>query len=546
MRLNELNAPERRLWDSYSAGRAVDVLADPASSASPASSAGPASSADPAILADAAIRADVIAALLLGTVDHAPGDRPALRLTGAHITGRLDLRFTEITVPVVLTDCRFDEAPLLQGARTRELVITGCALPGLVADTAQIDARLVLSRCRMTGPLVLTRAQINGDLDLRDTAISFPDGEAISAVHVRVGGDALCRELALEGGFRLSGASVDGEFDLEGASLRNPGGHALDAYHVHITEDFTFHPGFSAEGRIILSGATVAAAIGFCGARLSNAGDLALEAVDVTVARNFDLGRGLTVDGGVKLDGTSVGTELSFRDARLTHTDGTALSLRATQARETDLRTRRPIDGVVDARNARLGTLYDAQDTWPADLRLAEATYDALAFPLPAAERIRWIRRTGGGYLPQPYEQLAAAYRRLGHEDEARTVLLAKQRHRRGTLSPYTRLWGHVQDVAVGYGYRPARAGLWLTALLACGALFFALHPPAPLEAGKAPQFNAVFYTLDLLVPIITFGQEGAFAPRDTAQWLAYGLIACGWILATAVTAGVSRALSRQ
>jgi len=535
VRLDELNAPERRLWDSFSQGRTVDVLEIP----------------EPASVSrereGAVVRADVVAALLLGAgPEHSPGDRPALRLTGARVTGRLDLRFAEIAVPVVLTDCRFDEAPDMQGARTRELVMTGCGLPGLVADAAQIDARLVLSRCRLTGPLVLTRAQINGDLDLRDTTVTAPGGEAISAVHATVAGDARCTRLSVDGGFRLSGASIDGEFDLEGAALRNPGGHALDAYHVRITEDFTFHPGFSAEGRIILSGATVGAGLGFCGARLTNAGDIALEAIDVTVSRNIDLGRGLTAEGGIKLDGTRIGTELSFRDTTLTHPEGTALSLRATQARETDLRTRRPIDGTVDARNAHLGTLYDAPDTWPADLRLAETTYDALAFPLPAAERVRWIRRTGGGYLPQPYEQLAAAYRKLGHEDEARTVLLARQRHRRTTLAPHVRVWGYVQDAAVGYGYRPLRAGLWLLALLVCGALYFGPHPPAPLEAGKSPQFNAVFYTLDLLVPIITFGQESAFAPRDTGQWLAYTLIASGWILATTVTAGISRAISRQ
>ncbi|MGW3651188.1 hypothetical protein [Streptomyces sp. NPDC000878] len=319
MRPDELNAPERQLWDSFSQGRTVDVRDAPASAR-----------AEEADEEEEAVRADVVAALLLGAgPENAPGDRPALRLTGARITGRLDLRFAEIAVPVVLTDCRFDEAPHLQGARTRELVMTDCGLPGLVADTAQIDARLVLSRCRLTGPLVLTRAQINGDLDLRDTTITAPGGEAISAARATVSGDALCVNLTVDGGFRLSGASIDGEFALDGAALRNPGGHALDAYHVRITEDFTFHPGFSAEGRIILSGATVGAGLGFCGARLSNAGDIALEAIDVTVSRNIDLGRGLTVEGGIKLDGTRIGTELSFRDATLTHPDGTALSLRA-------------------------------------------------------------------------------------------------------------------------------------------------------------------------------------------------------------------------
>ncbi|NED04286.1 oxidoreductase, partial [Streptomyces sp. SID6648] len=116
---------------------------------------------------DQVIRAEVVAALLLGAhTANAPGDRPALRLTGARITGRLDLGFTDITAPVHLTDCRFDETPLLRAARTRELSLTGCALPGLVADTAQIDAGLTLTHCRLTGPLVLDRAQINGDLDL--------------------------------------------------------------------------------------------------------------------------------------------------------------------------------------------------------------------------------------------------------------------------------------------------------------------------------------------------------------------------------------------
>jgi len=529
MRLEELGAGERQLWDSYAQGRPVDVRHDSSEAARPS------------------VRAECIMALLLGAgTEPAPGERPALRLSGASITGRLDLQFAEISAPVVLTDCHFDEPPLLQGARFRELALTGCTLPGLTADMAQVDGRLVLSRCHLTGPLVLTRTQIHSDLDLSDTVITTPGGEAISAVRLSTGGDLLCTNLAVQGSFRLSGASISGEFDLEGASLSNPGGHALDAYHIQVTEDFTFHPGFSAEGRIILSGAKVAAAIGFCGARLENPGDIALEAVDVTVSRNFDLGLGLTVNGGIKLDGSRIGTRLSFHDAALTHPAGTALSLRLVQARESDLRTRQPIDGTVDAGNAQLGTLYDAPDTWPARLRLSETTYDALAAPLTALERLEWLRRSTDGYLPQPYEQLAAAYRRLGHEDEARTVLLAKQRHRHAGLSLHNRIWGYIQDATVGYGYRPARAALWLMALLALGTLFFATHPPAPLEAGKALPFSPVFYALDLLIPIIGLGQKASFTPQGAGQWLAYGLTAAGWILATTVTAGVSRAISRQ
>jgi CheY-like chemotaxis protein len=52
--------------------------------------------------------------------------------------------------------------------------------------------------------------------------------------------------------------------------------------------------------------------------------------------------------------------------------------------------------------------------------------------------------------------------------------------------------------------------------------------------------------TLDLLLPVIGFGQEDAFGPRGWQQWLAAALVASGWILATTIAAGVSRVLSRH
>lgn len=528
MRLEELDAGERQLWDAYARGRPVDVRHDSAEVVRPA------------------VRAECIMALLLGAgPEPAPGERPALRLSGASVTGRLDLRFAEISAPIVLTDCDFDESPLLQGARFRELSLTGCALPGLTADMAQVDGRLVLSHCHLSGPLVLTRTQIHSDLDLSHTVITAPGGEAISAVRLSTGGDLLCTDLAVQGGFRLSGGLDIRRVRSGGRAPEQPrpGRPRRLSHPDH--RGLHLPPRLQRRGTDHPVGRRRGGGDRFLRRAAEEPGDIALEAVDVTVSRNFDLGAGLTVSGGIKLDGSRVGTRLSFHDATLTHPTGTALSLRLVQARETDLRTRQPIDGTVDADNARLGTLHDAPGTWPARLRLSETAYDALAAPLTALERLEWVRRSTDGYLPQPYEQLAATYRRLGHEDEARTVLLAKQRHRRVGLPAHTRVWGYLQDATVGYGYRPARAALWLMALLALGTFFFATHPPAPLEAAKAPPFSAVFYALDLLIPIIGFGQKAAFAPHGGGQWLAYGLTAAGWVLATTVTAGISRAISR-
>jgi hypothetical protein len=207
---------------------------------------------------------------------------------------------------------------------------------------------------------------------------------------------------------------------------------------------------------------------------------------------------------------------------------------------------RRPAAGTPDLRHARLGILYADPQSTPAGIRADGLTYDVLAPLLPARERMKWLISGEDGYAPQPYEQLAAAYRRIGHDADARIVLHARQRRRHQNLPLPARAWGLLQDVTTGYGYRPGRAGLWLIALVALGTIIFGVHPPAPLRNSAAPPFNPLFYTLDLLIPIVTYGQQAAYGPAGAYQWLAYGLMTAGWLLATTIIAGITRALSRN
>jgi hypothetical protein len=151
---------------------------------------------------------------------------------------------------------------------------------------------------------------------------------------------------------------------------------------------------------------------------------------------------------------------------------------------------------------------------WPAEVRLDDLTYKALVPRLPPRERLPLLKRDQDGYVPFAYEQLAASYRRIGGDSAARTVQLAKQRHHRRTQPWYGRAWGYAQDATVGYGYRPMRAASWLVALLVIGTVAFGLHHPLPIEHGKGPQFNAFIYTLNLLLPIVDFGQAKAFNPQ--------------------------------
>lgn len=105
---------------------------------------------------------------------------------------------------------------------------------------------------------------------------------------------------------------------------------------------------------------------------------------------------------------------------------------------------------------------------------------------VPVTERIGWVSRGPYGYQPQPYEQLADYYRRSGHDDDVRRVLLAKQRHRRTTLSPPGRMASRVLDATVGYGYRPWLAAIWLVLLLTIGTTVYAIDQPHALTGDRS------------------------------------------------------------
>jgi hypothetical protein len=70
---------------------------------------------------------------------------------------------------------------------------------------------------------------------------------------------------------------------------------------------------------------------------------------------------------------------------------------------------------------------------------------------------------THAGMPPQPYEQLAAVYRKAGRDEDARRISIAKQRARRRTIALPSRLWNLLLDILVGYATAPGwpDCGCW-------------------------------------------------------------------------------------
>ncbi|WP_405649928.1 membrane-associated oxidoreductase [Streptomyces sp. NBC_00019] len=444
------------------------------------------------------VRATVLRALMLNG-PQSEGEIPGLKVAGARITGVLDVRYGTVETYVRLSRCHFEEMPQLYGCRFRQLNLSGSELPGLAASSVRVEGgALRLTECRFRGPVNLAGSQISGALFMDRAEFRAPD-------------------------------------DSEDPALR--------LNHSSIGEDLVA-TGIRVRGRLVFNSASVAASVNFNDARLENPRGTAIDAQ--ALSANTVHARNLTALGRVEMRGVHIAGQLNLTRARLSNPRGTALRASSAVIGELWLRDAEPVEGAVNLRRAQLELLHAAPQILPSEVRLDGLTYTTLAPHVTAEQRLSVLDRDADGYVPHAYEQLTAAYLRIGDDYAARQVQLAKQRRLRATRAWYGRLWGYLQDVTVGYGFRPLRACAWLVSLLAVGSLVYALHEPPPLKASEHPDFDPVFFTLDLLLPVISFGQEGAFAPEGGYQALSYALVITGWILATTVVTGVTRAVSRQ
>ncbi|MFJ7067785.1 membrane-associated oxidoreductase [Streptomyces sp. NPDC101115] len=487
MDTNDLSPAELRVWHAFPKGASVDLRTADDEDAAGGAGWGP----------QRTVRAEVLRALLLGGPLQET-EIPALRLAGARITGTLDLAHGTIEHALHLNDCYFEDTPLLYAARLRQLNLSGSVLPGLAAATVHVEGMVQLSDCRFGGLVRLGGARIEGALFMNGCDISPPDTSewpALRLGHATIGDNLYAPGLRTRGEVRLSGASVAGSVTLDRATLRHPSGAALDAQTLTVGSDL--------------------------------------------------LMRHVHVEGWIGLRGARVPGRLDLSYAQLSNPGGTALRASSCAIGELWLRKGPPMQGALNLRRSQVDVLFLEPDVLPDEVMLNGLVYTTLTPHEPAERRLPMLHNESEGYLPHGYEQLTGSFLRVGDDHAARVVQLAKLRRHRRTLPWPGRIWGHLQEATVGYGFRPLLAGFWLLSLLAVGSVVYGLHHPPPLKPDEAPEFHPVFFTLDLLLPVISFGQEQAFAPRGWYQTLAYGLVVAGWVLATTVFAGVTRTISR-
>jgi hypothetical protein len=555
-----------------------------------------------------------------------------IRIRGARIEGPLDFEGARLLHRLSLIRCAIPEGILLTDARARRIDLSGSYIRGLHADGLAVEGDLVLSGSRLenpngdalvadrmtvegdvflnrefhaTGAVRLVGARIRGALACTNARLENPNGDALVADRMTVEGDVfLNRGFHATGAVRLVGARIRGALACTNARLENPNGDALVADRMTVEGDVFLNRGFHATGAVRLVGARIRGALACTNARLENPNGDALVADRMTVEGDVFLNRGFHATGAVRLVGARVGGRLSCTGARLENSNGNALNademtvegsvfldqkfyaigtVRLARARIqgalvcTEARFENPNGIALNLEHARLGGIEDDEGSWPqrGRLRIDGLEYEGFAgdrTPTDARRRLEWLRRQLPDFRPQPYDQLARVFRRMGREADAVEVLIAKQEDliRHGKLSWWGRLTRRILGVTIGHGYRSGRALLWSLAFVIAGALIFGwanarglMAPSSPeiltdplYRAGGTippdyPRFEALFYSLDAFLPIVDLHQESFWLPDAGKPFGAlvriylWIHIAAGWFLSTLFVSGVTGLVRR-
>ncbi len=557
--LGPVTPTERRIWQAFPHGELVDLRTGDAEADDPANAE--------RWPAERAVRGEVIAALLLGACPAAAGAVTAVRLAGARITGQLCVDHGQVRSLVLLRGCRFDDLIDLDDASTqsidlrdsllvglsafgaqvsgtldlRDTVVSGADSRAIHADGIRIEGSLFADRIAVNGCFCLINAQVGGQVTLRDAALLNPaqDGVAFNAGGIRVGRSLLGPRLRTVGEMRIPGAEIGSSLVLDGAELDGNGRIALYGDSLTVRSEASFRPDvsegqarpFRATGSVRLLGAKFTGDLELSGARLTPAGSRpALHGRRMTVEGGLYLTRGFHTAGEIRLTGARINGHLNIRgmdspDALLT----------------------------LYAATATAG-INDAPEDWPARMNLDGFTYGPFSRYGKASERLRLLarqvrrsdHRQVGGFRAQPYEQLAAYYRALGNDGEARTILLAKQRAQRAELPWLQRVPGYLLDTLVGYGYRPLRAIGWAVGLLLAASAYFSMVRPERVDTQNRSVFNPLLYAADHLIPVIRFGQTEIWQYHGVPAVVTVALTVLGWTLGIAIAAAASRTLTRN
>ena len=487
------------------------------------------------------LRADVVRAVCIQLENEAEIDPKGIIIKGAQISGQLDLESAVGKVPLRIIDSKIDDRLNLRFSHFPLIDLSGTSVVGGI-DGERISIEHDLIMCDgflAKGEVTLLGATIGGNLIAKKATFQNPKGTALRATSLKLGGGAWLPDSAAIGGVDFNGATIGGHLDCTRASFENPGRIALIIDRIVTRNGVFLRHGFSAEGQI----------------RIVNA---------------------------------EIGANLECQGSTFENQTGNAFRLSGGLVKGTFIWTKVEVAGDVQLTDALVDQLRDDVASWPPVGQLHLSGFRCRTIytdsPRTASDRLTWLRRQGT-FLPETYEELIQTFRKMGLNQEAQKVAIAKQvdLRRSGQLALFGRMGNIFLGLTVAYGYRPSRAAFWALLFVIFGWLCFsnayqegAMLPVAQTSSASQsigisqvpsgyPSFSALVYSLDVLLPAIGLHQERFWLPakapalsmgglpswvQDLAAWrywiLMWVQILAGWLLTTVFVASLTGIIKRD
>ncbi len=503
----------------------------------------------------------------------------AVIIVGAIITGELDMSDTNTGLALGIQHSEFKAAINFNQAKLALLNLEGSTLVGANMNFLQIATNLQLNDLKSKGAFNLASAKIGGQFAAHNAKFTNPKGMAINAQGAEITGGVFLHKTKITGMAAFNRAKIGGQFAADGAEFLNPEGRAINAQDASITGgvflwkarvagivDFggtKIGGQFAADGAefinptgtaLLMQGAVVKGGAFLLGFPHPAIGAIDLHSAQFTTLviddNSYPLGR-------LILDGTRY-TQL-LRKGGIAHTECAGWLVPP----KTDLRKRQRL---------AFGALFENREHFP----FLRITYDKRAAILGL---LRETQESAQSHKRSPfaYRQFSKTLDANGHEREAREVrILAGDAYTARTvpaiktkaLKLLYRRWRQILRFTTGYGEKLHYAVFWLVGLLILGSLLFTYFTPDMMPSkerfyladgdGEAydlykktgqlpaeyPKFSPIFYSLDVMIPIVDIAQESHWRPRNkTWNWPRYYNrfhLLMGWFLSTLAIAGLT------
>lgn len=545
-----LNPAEASIIDGLSSG-AFDRIGDGRRPESPAP--------------DRIVRGEFLRFLLLGGEEGFRPHEKGVQISGAWISGVLDLEGCRVPMVIALRHCALASTPVLSAAIIDSVQFDSSSLPGLLADGLEVRGGVSLIGATVSGAIVMPGCRLGASLRC-DGATLICSNKTVLDADALVARSVLLRGATIDGGVSLFGARLGMDFNASASKLTHPEGVVINAEGIEVKGSVHLRS-CDVQGEVRMTGAHITGDFDLTGTNLFNPGRDALQ-----VKRTL-------IEGGFFL------------------------------------RDEAAVTGTVDLTGATIGAFHDELACWPGsgDILLNRCLYSAfMGGSVDAESRIEWLSRQSPerwdqDFWPQPYEQLANVFLNMGHDEDSRAVLIAKEKlqrraRRERAKNPVFRsiLW--LKDATLGitlrYGRQPLVALIWLMFFWAVGVGVFgfaesrhAFKPASAVvlrspewtmcsidttqerflsasqqlvrgraapgqsqlecfreqqEAFSYPRFNVWMYSLDNLFQLMELDQKSFWRPDQNKPWggmaIAYFYFQTivGWVLSLLAVAGFS------